>query len=453
MGPKSRSRGCILSPVTEKWSPEIPAGTAHHDPMPARHPYAGKFANHAEQTPFQRLPKTQQEFLRLQAERHRFTLQELRIISEIALDLNMWGEQSITELWPEEIRSGGGKLARQSLIATLVTGWQQLRATPNRYEGRPPQGPPTTTVVTRSKPDLALGTCPVASPKTRCCNLLTLDAVENCGYACSYCSIQSFFSDNQVIFDDRLEEKLAVLPIDPCRIYHIGTGQSSDSLMWGNSHRILDTLLEFANSHPNVILEFKTKSDNIRPLLNRDIPSNVICTWSLNTPAVITYEELGTASLERRLHAARQAADHGVLVGFHLHPIVHYSGWQEDYAEIAHQICSLFHPEQVVMLSLGTLTFTKRVLRKIRERNVASKILKMELVECDGKLSYPDEIKLDLFSHLYRCFPPAWHNQVFFYLCMENHRLWKPVFGFEYDSNEQFEQRMQQAYFEKIRSK
>ena len=105
------------------------------------------------------------------------------------------------------------------------------------------------------------------------------------------------------------------------------------------------------------------------------------------------------------------------------------------------------------MLSLGTLTFTKRVLRKIRERNVASKILKMELMESDGKLSYPDEIKLDLFSHLYRCFPPAWHNQVFFYLCMENHRLWKPVFGFEYDSNEQFEQRMQQAYIKKILSK
>lgn len=421
--------------------------------MPSRHPYAGKLASLAEQTPFQRLPRTQQDFLRLQAERHRFTLQELRIVTEIALDLNMWGEQPISELWPQEVRSGGGKQARQSLITTLIAGWQQLRSAPNRYQGPPPRTPPIAKVTTKAKPALALGTCPVASPKTRCCNLLTLDAVDNCGYGCSYCSIQSFFSDNRVVFDERLEEKLAALPIDPHRIYHIGTGQSSDSLMWGNSHRILDILTEFANSHPNVILELKTKSDNIRHLLSREVPPNVICTWSLNTPTIISYEEPGTASLERRLRAARQAVEHGIVVGFHLHPIIHYTDWQEDYADIVHQICSLFQPEQVAMLSLGTLTFTKRVARKIRERGIASKILKMELVESDGKLSYPEEMKLELFSHLYHCFPSGWHDQVFFYLCMENHRLWKPVFGFEYDSNAQFEQCMQRAYSDKIRSK
>jgi spore photoproduct lyase len=414
---------------------------------------AEKLAVLAEQTPLHLLPEAQQDFLRIQADYHRFTLQELKIVTEIALDLMMWGEPSIRALWPKECRAGGGKQARQSLITALVAAWRQMRSTPNRYTGRPPQAPPAAKVIIQSKPALALGTCPVASSKTRCCNLLTLDTVDNCGYGCSYCSIQSFFSDHQVIFDDRLEEKLAALSIDPHRIYHIGTGQSSDSLMWGNSHRILDILLQFAHQHPNVILEFKSKSDNIHHLLSRDVPPNVICTWSLNTPTIITYEELGTASLERRLLAARRAAEHGVLVGFHLHPLVHYASWQKEYADVVRQICAFFQPEQVVMLSLGTLTFTKRVLRKIRERNIASKILKLELVESDGKLSYPEETKLDLFSHLYHCFPSSWHDQVFFYLCMENQRLWKPVFGFEYDSNEQFERRMLQIYSEKIRSK
>ncbi len=420
--------------------------------MTPRRSTAEKLAVLAEQTPFHLLPEAQQNFLRLQAEHHRFTLQELKTVTEIALDLSMWGEPSINVLWPKECRADGGKQGRKSLITTLVAVWREIRNAPNHYEGRPPQAPPTAQVISKTKSTLALGTCPVASTKTRCCNLLTLDAVDNCGYGCNYCSIQSFFSGNQVIFDERLEEKLAALPIDPSRIYHIGTGQSSDSLMWGNSHRVLDILLRFASSHPNVILEFKTKSDNIHHLLSRDVPSNVICTWSLNTPTIIAYEELGTASLERRLLAARQAAEHGILVGFHFHPIIHYSSWRQDYADVVNQICSSFQPQQVAMLSLGTLTFTKRVLRKIRERNIASKILKMELAESDGKLSYPEETKQELFSHLYHCFPPAWHDQVFFYLCMENHRLWKPVFGFEYESNEQFEQDMQQTYSEKIRS-
>jgi spore photoproduct lyase len=415
--------------------------------------HTDKFTALSAQVPFLRLPEEQQAFLRLQARHYRFTFQELKTITEIALDLNMWQENSIIELWPSRTHPGCSKRERHALISNLVSRRHELRAAPNRYDTQPPSAPPATTVVTRTKPGLGLGNCPVASHKTRCCNLLTLDVVDNCGFGCSYCSIQSFFSDHQVVFDDRFEEKLAAIPIDPYRIYHIGTGQSSDSLMWGNNHRILDILLEFARSHPNVMLEFKTKSDNIHHLLNCDIPPNVICTWSLNTPTIIAHEELGTVSLERRLRAARRAADHGMLVGFHLHPIIHYSDWKQDYAEVTRHLHTRFQPEEVAMVSLGTLTFTKRVLRKIREHTFPSKVLKMELVESDGKLSYPEEMKRELFTHVYRCFPPAWLSQVFFYLCMENHRLWKPVFGFEYDSNKQFERQMCQAYREKIQRK
>ncbi|MHC4222008.1 MAG: SPL family radical SAM protein, partial [Planctomycetota bacterium] len=67
--------------------------------------------------------------------------------------------------------------------------------------------------------------------------------------------------------------------------------------------------------------------------------------------------------------------------------------------------------------------------------------------------SYPDEIKLSLFSHVYNCFPQSWKEDVFYYLCMENQRLWKPVFGYEYTSNIEFEAAMKKAYLDKIRLK
>ena len=73
----------------------------------------------------------------------------------------------------------------------------------------------------------------------------------------------------------------------------------------------------------------------------------------------------------------------------------------------------------------------------------------MPLVECDGKFSYPDDIKRELFSFAYKSFE-NWHNQVYFYLCMENHRLWKSVLGFEYQSNEEFERAMKKSYALKI---
>ena len=87
--------------------------------------------------------------------------------------------------------------------------------------------------------------------------------------------------------------------------------------------------------NPNVLLELKTKSSNVGPLLARDVPPNVVCTWSLGTPTTIRNEEPGTATLGQRLEAARQASDHGIDIGFHFHPMIYYSGWRSDYGSVA----------------------------------------------------------------------------------------------------------------------
>jgi spore photoproduct lyase len=399
------------------------------------------------------LPEEQQSFLKQQAYHYRFTLQEIRLLSTIALDLNMWGEGSIEELWPPSSGLGNGRNGKKRLVRELMAIWEDKRTEANRYPHPEKSGTPenpAAEAVLHTKAGLGLGFCPVASSRTRCCNLLTLDAVDNCGYGCSYCSIQSFFADHRVFFDDRFGDKLAALNIDPEQIYHIGTGQSSDSLMWGNSHGVLDALIRFAREHPNVILELKTKSGNIAHLLRSDLPRNILCTWSLNTTAIISNEELGTAPLEKRLTAARAMADQGAIVGFHFHPIIHYDGWRKDYAGVVDQIQSTFKPSEVALISLGTLTYTKPVLKKIRESQLRSKVLKMELTESDGKLSYPENIKLELFSHLYDSFDDPWHEGTFFYLCMENNKYWTPVFGYEYGSNDEFENAMKESYMRKI---
>ncbi len=415
--------------------------------------YQQKFERIAKQTLFPVLEEETQSFVREQACYYRFTLQELRQITEYANDLKMWGGEQIEQLWPSFSRNSQDPRQQKKLLMKHIgQEWQRQRQRPNRYPARKEhrQLPVKVEVSVAKKEQLGLGYCPVASPKTRCCNLLTLDAVDNCGYGCSYCSIQSFFTGNEVAFDSHFGEKLKQIPIDPERIYHIGTGQSSDSLMWGNSNRVLDDILEFAGDHPNVILELKTKSANISHLLKSELPPNLICSWSLNPQTIIDNEEHGSASLQKRLDAARQLAAKGCVVGFHFHPMIHYQQWREGYAEIFQKIQQDFSPQQVAMISLGTLTFIKPVIKKIRQQGFSSQILKMPMVEADGKLSYPDEIKLEMFSHAWQSFSSEWQEQVFFYLCMENQRLWKPVFGYEYASNDAFEQAMKSSYMQKI---
>ena len=408
----------------------------------------------SDQPLFQLLETEAKIFLAERAQELRLSVQDCRQACEIALDFQMWGAESIEDVWPQDKgQAPSTKARKQQVMRLLRSNWEAGKNSDNQY----PADSSAAKISAASKPraieksSLGLGRCPVASPRTMCCNLQTLDAVDNCGYGCSYCSIQSFFDGKQISFDKGFSDKLKNLEFDAEKTYHIGTGQSSDSLMWGNSHGVLDAVIDLAWAHPNVILELKTKSANVSHLLRTDAPKNIICTWSLNTPALIQNEEHGTASLAKRLEAARKVADAGFLVGFHFHPIVHYDRWQQDYALVIEQLGSLFKPEEVALVSMGTLTYIKSVMREIRKRAIPTQILKMPMVDSDGKQSYPDEIKLALFSHVYNSFPENWKDDVFYYLCMENPRLWKPVFGYEYASNDEFETAMKKAYMDKIK--
>ncbi len=403
---------------------------------------------------YSKLEVNDQLFLSTLFERYHFSYQQKRLIIEIARDLWLWQHPSIGELWDEEV-PGEGKIKTRKMVAALEAKVNRLREEATDYS----DFTPTTTRKSKAintrlfESERLLGRCPCPpeGEVLRCCNLLTLDAVQQCGFGCSYCSIQSFYHD-EILFVENLKERLATLTL-PEGTWHIGTGQASDSLMWGNRFGILETLAHFARDNPSIVLEMKSKAARSDWLKEVTFPKNVLFTWSLNAPTIVEKEEHLTASLEERIRVAREVADAGYLVGFHLHPLVHFSTWREEYGAVVNLILQNFSPEEVVMISLGTLTFTKEVLKQLRESNLQSRILQMELSETFGKYSYPLPLKEELFSYLYSLFPLRWRTEggAFFYLCMEDPQLWEPVFGYAYPDNATFEAVMKSHYCTKIK--
>lgn len=405
---------------------------------------------------FAKLDLEQQGWIIMLAETWPLSFQQLRMITEYYADMVCWEEGSLERFYrPHELVQFKGKKGATAVFEQIKTGYDSVKNSQKSYKkmGAKLAGErkfPPGQIVETSLHGNIMGMCPVASEKTRCCNLKTLDAVQQCGFDCSYCSIQSFYHNNQVRFIEGIDEHLGALQLDPEEIYHIGTGQSSDSLMWGDRFSLLQSLCRFAGKHPNVILEMKSKSGQIDYFLKNQPPPNMVFTWSLNPAVVIEHEEKGAASLEKRLESARTLADRGCPVGFHFHPIVWYKGWRDDYLNLVARLIEMFQPEELVMISLGTLTFIKPVIKRIRERFLKSTILQMPTEEIAGKISYPLEIKKELFSTLYQAFPANWREDVFFYMCMEDESLWQPVFGRSYSSNELFEADMLNHYMEKI---
>ncbi len=404
------------------------------------------------------LDETQREFLLGLARRFRFTFQEFRQTVEACRDLEMWnGNKDAFRLWVEN--QFGKERSDDTIQADKKVFLKALRSYMTELKNRPkhysdvtflpkPHAEKKPLVLEKSDKQI-FGWCPVASEKTVCCNLRTIDAVESCAFGCSYCTIQTFYSDRYV-FDAELAKKLEQIPIDPGRFYHIGTGQSSDSLVWGNRNGMLDDLTAFARKHPNVLLEFKTKSDKVDYFLQNGVPPNIVLSWSLNPQIIIDREEHFTAGLDKRLNAARAVAERGIKVAFHFHPIIYYDGWEWDYPDIARRLQEMFRPQDVLFISFGSVTFIKPVIKKIRKRGITSKILQMDFVtDPHGKLTYSDDIKIRKFRQMYHSFT-QWHNKVFFYLCMEKADIWKAVFGRVYETNEDFEADMIRHCMRKI---
>ncbi|HED10649.1 MAG TPA: hypothetical protein ENJ10_08160 [Caldithrix abyssi] len=417
--------------------------------------YQQKLDRYLEKSFYPLLPGPTQTFLTGIAPRLRLTYQEFRQFTEIARDLEMWGEAPFEEWFTSHAGTDMDARRKDHIRKNITEAYTRLKNRAKDYDHAPLKRSKKRDkgkIVIKESDKEIFGMCPVASPKTVCCNLKTIDAVENCVFGCSYCTIQTFYHQ-ETVFDAHLAEKLKRLQLDEKKRYHIGTGQSSDSLVWGNRHGNLDALMAFARQNPNVMLEFKTKSDNIGYFLENDIPANIVCSWSLNPPVIVENEEHFTAPLARRIEAARQVADRGIMVSFHFHPIIYYKNWREDYTAIVGDILQRFTAEEVLFVSFGSVTFIKPVLKQIRLSGLQTKITQMELVkDPHGKLTYPDEIKIEKFSTLYKAFA-QWHGRVFFYLCMEKAPLWEKSLGFVFKDNDHFEEEMLKHCFTRIDAK
>ena len=418
--------------------------------------YSIKFKSFKNKTLFEKLDKFHQEFITKISFTYKFTFQEFRQVVQVSRDLSMWGEGNIISWWRANAKEydSSTQIDKKKILNRLENYINQLRQKEKKYPESGLFNPPVrerNRIIEDNTKQKIHGKCPVASEKTICCNLHTIDAVENCVFGCSYCTIQTFYGKDILIQKD-IKQKLDNIEIDPDRFYHFGSGQSSDSLAWGNRNGILDAFCIFASKHPNILLEFKTKSKNISYFLENQVPVNIVCSWSLNSSIIIENEEHFTADLDERIASARAVADRGMKVAFHFHPLVWYQGWKKDYQDIINLIQNNFGPDEILFISFGSVTLIKPVLQKIRDLGNPTKTLQMELVkDPHGKFTYPDPIKIEMFKFMFNSFQ-TWHNNVFFYLCMEKESIWKESFDYVYQSNQEFERDFGEKTMNKIKT-
>ena len=274
--------------------------------------------------------------------------------------------------------------------------------------------------------------CPGAKPGLMCCNYFVLNLGQNCEMDCSYCYLQSFVNFPAVVIYTNMEKALAEL--EEVKKTHfekalrIGTGEWTDSLSLDDISLHSQSLLAFFKDCPHWLLEFKTKSNNIKNFENRAHRGNIMISWSVNPESVIQKEERGTSSLSERLQTARRAVDKGFKVSLHIDPLIWFTGWKAHYCQLVEQITGLFRANEIHRISLGALRFQPEQKAVMRKRfGMKSWVCRGEFFRSkDGKLRYDGELREEMMAYVLSRFKknsPDWAC----FLCMEEPETWQNV--------------------------
>ncbi|HEX4925050.1 MAG TPA: radical SAM protein [Bdellovibrionales bacterium] len=274
--------------------------------------------------------------------------------------------------------------------------------------------------------------CPGAQ-NVACCNYFVLNLGQQCNMNCSYCYLQSYLNSPLLTLysniEDALQELAAMRERHADLPIRIGTGEVMDSLSLDELTRHSVDLIEFFKTVPKWKLEFKTKSDNVGQFLDRSHAGNVFVSWSINPQYVISREEHGTATLERRLVAARQCADRGFKIAFHIDPMIWHPEWRENYGALIDRLMELFTPDELPQISVGALRFQPDQRHMMRARfGMESLVTSGELfLSRDGKLRYDQATRNEMFKFVverFRANSPLWKV----WLCMESPESWLSTF-------------------------
>jgi spore photoproduct lyase len=241
------------------------------------------------------------------------------------------------------------------------------------------------------------------------------------------------------------DELGAFLRTHPQQLVRIGSGEFSDSLSLDPLTGFSRLLVPFLRQFPNVLFEFKTKSDLVDDLLALDPDGKVMVSWSINPEKVVQREEHKTASLAARLRAAQRCRAAGYKIGLHFDPLLYYPGWEADYEPFVAQVFHMLPPEDVTYMSMGSLRFAPALKDIVRERFPKSRLMYAELVPgADGKMRYFKPLRTEMYAKMF-----SWIRHYTadtgLYLCMESQDIWQKVFGYAPACGAEVEQHIQAA--------
>lgn len=214
----------------------------------------------------------------------------------------------------------------------------------------------------------------------------------NCVFDCRYCFLQGMYSSaHYVLFINVEDFKEAILKtakeVDGPYFF---SGYDCDSLALENITGFLKGILPVFREIDNAFLELRTKSVQIKFLLEEKPIPNCITAFTLSPEPIAKALEHKAPSFKERLKALKRLQEAGWPIGLRFDPVIYMTHFKECYEPFFEEVFHTLEEESIHSVTLGAFRSPSALFKRMEKMFPEEKLFAQDLEEKNGLVTYRD---------------------------------------------------------------
>ncbi len=224
----------------------------------------------------------------------------------------------------------------------------------------------------------------------------------NCLYDCRYCFLQGMYqSANYVLFvnyEDYFADMQRLCAETPDEAVHFFSGYDCDSLALEPVTGFAKEFLPIIRSLPNAWMELRTKSTQVRQLMESTPFERCIVAFSFTPDEIASALEHKAPSIFKRLDALSKLQQQGWPIGLRFDPIIYEENYQRHYQNLFARVFANINPDFLHSVSLGVFRLPDKYFKKIHKLYPEEKLFSSPLESKQGMMSYKMELEAEMME-------------------------------------------------------
>jgi spore photoproduct lyase len=146
-------------------------------------------------------------------------------------------------------------------------------------------------------------------------------------------------------------------------------------------------------------LELRTKSTQVRSLINQAPSPRCIVAFSLSPADVADKLEHKAPTLARRLEAIAKLQEQGWLIGLRFDPVIYQSNYQQQYKALFDRVFAAINLDRLHSVSLGLFRLPEVFFKKIHKLYPDEKLFASPLQQHNSMVAYQQDLEQEMFQY------------------------------------------------------